>query len=69
MKNPANDDVSIADVKEFVRVGCAVQGIDLDEAAVGRVVEVFARNARIAALVTDWPLPDEQDPAALLRLD
>ncbi len=48
---------------------CDAQGLVLDDAGLDRVVEVFARNARIAAQVLAFPLPEDQDPAAILRLD
>lgn len=69
MPSLAREDLTDAEVRDYVRVACDAQGLVLDDAGLERVVEIFARNARIAAQVLAFPLPEDQDPAAILRLD
>lgn len=69
MPTLAREDVTDEEVRAYVRAACDAQGLALDDAGLDRVVEVFARNARIAAQVLTFPLPEDQDPAAILRLD
>ncbi len=69
MPTLAREDVTHDEVRAYVRAACDAQGIVLDDTGLERVVEVFARNARIAAQVLSFPLPEDQDPAAILRLD
>lgn len=69
MKGLTRPDVTVEEVRTYVRAACEAQDLRLDDAALDRVAEVFARNARMAALVTAFDLPEDRDPAALLRLD
>lgn len=69
MPELANAETGPEDVADYVRVATEAIGVRLDGPSLERVTEVFARNARMAALVMAFPLPDEQDPAALLRLE
>jgi hypothetical protein len=69
MAQLARDDVTVDDVRSYVEAACAAQGMSLSGEELERVTEVFARNARVAALVVGLDLPEHQDPAAMLRLD
>ncbi|MBK8016773.1 MAG: DUF4089 domain-containing protein [Betaproteobacteria bacterium] len=69
MRGLCRPDVAVEEVRTYVRAACEAQDLPLDDAALERVAEVFARNARMASLVTAFELPEERDPAALLRLD
>ena len=69
MAQLARDDVTVDDVRGYVAEACVAQGMTLNGEELERVAEVFARNARVAALVVDLDLPEHQDPAAMMRLD
>lgn len=69
MAQLARDDVTVDDVRGYVAEACAAQGMTLSGEELERVAEVFARNARVAALVVGLDLPEHQDPAAMMRLD
>lgn len=64
----AREDVTAAEAEAYVRAGCAALGLDLDEAALARVAETFAMNARIAARVIGFEIPETEDPLALTKI-
>lgn len=61
-------DLTAAEAEAYVRAACTAVGLPLDEAALARVIEVFAMNARIASRVTAFDVPELEDPLALTRL-
>lgn len=69
MHGLARDDVTADDVAAFVRTGCEALGLALDAEALRRVSEMFAMNARIAAQVMAFDVPESQDPLPITRLD
>ncbi|MFO1319791.1 MAG: AtzG-like protein [Burkholderiales bacterium] len=68
MDGLARPDVTAQDVKAYVEASCVVLGLALAPAAVERVAETFAMNARLASLVTSFEIPEAEDPLALTRI-
>lgn len=68
MNGLAREDVRADEVEAFVRTGCEAVGLDLDAAALARVTDMFAMNARIASLVMSFEIPEAEDPLAVTRI-
>lgn len=55
------------DIEAYVRQAAALQGLQLDEAALRRVSEVFRRNAALAGQVADFALEESCEAAPVFR--
>jgi hypothetical protein len=53
--------------EEYVRRTIAALGWTLTPEQTTRVAAAWARNVEVAALVTDFDLPDDIEPAAIFR--
>ena len=51
------------DIAQFVAASAKAQGLALDREQLERVTAVFERNARIAALVLEFDLPESVEAA------
>jgi hypothetical protein len=51
----------------YVEATAGLLGFTLDAAQLARVAAVFARNADMAALLTDFELPEAAEPAPQFR--
>ena len=56
------------DREEHVRTMLQDLGPELAPDALARVSAVFTRNAELAALILDFDLPEDVEPAAIFRL-
>jgi hypothetical protein len=67
MSEPVWRDADPDAVTAYVRAAVAAQGLTLEAEALQRVVQTFGRNARLAALVLDFEVPPEVEPAPVFR--
>lgn len=55
------------DIEAYVRQTAALQGLQLDDAALLRITEVFRRNAALADQVVSFALDDACEAAPIFR--